>query len=129
MRPTVAFNVSAWLERHNIEDLFLSAMTVAELRFGAERLMPGPRSRGLTASIDAIEGQAFKGRILPFNVEATKIFGRLKAARERRGRPIEDADAVIAATALVNGFALATRNTRDFEDLGLTLINPFEPIA
>lgn len=68
----------------------------------------------------------FAGRILPFDTVAAQTYGRLRAQRERRGRPIKDMDAMIAAICLVHGATLSTRNVRDFDGLDLKLVNPFE---
>lgn len=65
-------------------------------------------------------------RMLPFDESAADAFGEVAAERRRIGRPISTADAQIAAIALVRGAMVATRNVRDFEGVGLTLINPWE---
>jgi predicted nucleic acid-binding protein len=69
---------------------------------------------------------AFPGRVLEFDYPAAKIYGEIMASRRAAGRPMSVPDGQIASIALSRGLKLATRNTRDFEDCGLDLINPFD---
>jgi predicted nucleic acid-binding protein len=80
-------------------------------------------------NVDQMILGTFKGRILPFDGEASVAAGRLRAERDRSGRPISIPDAMIAAICRVHGATLATRNVRDFDGLNLKLVNPFEPAA
>jgi predicted nucleic acid-binding protein len=107
--------------------LFLCAPVLAELRYGVERLPEGARRTALQTAVNRIRDEGFRDRILPFDIPAAEEYGRLVAAREHRGRPIDTIDAQIAAIASVNRLALATRNTAHFDHLGLEVINPFEP--
>lgn len=68
----------------------------------------------------------FAGRILPVTAAVALRWGRLAAARRRQGHALHPADGLIAATALEHGLVLVTRNVKDFQDLGLTIVNPFE---
>jgi len=120
-------HVERWVDAQPRRMLFLSAVTLGELHYGAQRLPDGRRKDLLLTVIAELEQSTFAGRILPFDTRCSDVFGRLRAERERMGRPINVADAAIAATALTFKLSLATRNTRDFDDLGLDLINPFEP--
>jgi len=102
----------------------------AELRYGVERLDVSRRKDRLRAWVDRLETEVYPGRILGLDLIATHEFGRLSAQRERIGRRMQPIDALIAAIAVANHMALATRDTNDFADLGLELINPFEaPVA
>jgi predicted nucleic acid-binding protein len=67
----------------------------------------------------------FRGQILRFDVPSARRYGQILASRQRLGRPITQMDALIAATALANGATLATRNTTDFENCGVPLVNPW----
>jgi predicted nucleic acid-binding protein len=117
-----------WINSQTESNLYLCAPVVAELRFGAERLAPGRKQTNLLAALNQAENY-FSGRILPFDIGAVAAYGRLMVKHEQMGRRIELMDALIAAIALTNGAAVATRDTRDFADLGLDLINPFEALA
>jgi toxin FitB len=116
-----------WFEQQPRNILYLSAIVLGELQFGAQRLPDGKRRSWFTEAIAELETATFRDRILSFDQRCAPFYGRVKAIRERSGRPVLAADAAIAATALTYGLALATRNTTDFEGLDLELINPFEP--
>ena len=80
----------------------------------------------LNAQIDQVFTMFFLGRVLGFNEAAARAYGEVKAERKLSGRPISDFDAQIASIARAENLALATRNVRDFEGVGLELINPFD---
>jgi len=82
----------------------------------------------LSARINVLEA-GYKDRILPFDIEAASAFGIIGAQRERAGRRMEPVDAMIAAITVAHGMKLATRDTSDFADIGLEVINPFEAIV
>jgi toxin FitB len=127
IRPKQSDAVAEWMNSTPATSLFLCAPVLAELRYGVERLPEGARRRFLQMAIDRIREDGFRDRILPFDIQAAEEYGRLVAARERRGRPIDTLDAQIAAIAVVNHLTLATRNISHFDHLGLELINPFDP--
>ncbi len=114
-----------WLDRQSEADLYLCAPVCAELRYGAERLPHGRRQTSLRAAVNQIEIY-FGDRILPFDIIAVAAYGGLMVKRQQMGRRIALMDALIAAIALTHGAAVATRDSGDFADLGLDLINPFE---
>ncbi len=124
-RPRPSLQVMSWLDGLREAELWICTPVLAELRYGAEILAPGKAKHHLVAAIDGLEAQ-FTGRILPLDAAAAIHYARLSAKRERAGRRIEQMDVLIAAIALANGAALATRNTRDFADLDLDLVNPFD---
>ena len=68
---------------------------------------------------------AFEGRVLPFNGDAARAYGYIAAARRSAGRPVASADCQIAAIAAASRMRLATRNVRDFEDMGVEIVNPW----
>jgi predicted nucleic acid-binding protein len=117
--------VIGWLDLHDIEDLFLTSITIAELVYGAELLAEGKRKRAFQERIDAIVDE-YDGRRLAFADEAAYLYGLISAKRKKAGHAMETKDAMIAAICLSHGATLATRNVRDFEGLDLPLINPFE---
>ncbi len=117
--------ILSWLDSVAIEAVFLTTITIGEIRFGLELLADGKRKAALIAELDAIEAE-FSGRVLGFSSNAAHQYGIISAQRHKIGRRMETKDAMIAAICLANGAALATRNTKDFEGLDLELINPFE---
>jgi toxin FitB len=129
LKPAYDGNVGRWLESSKPESLYLSSITIAELAFGVSRLPEGKRKTKLSYSVQRLETETFASRILDFTVAIAMKSGDVRAIRERTGRTVSLADAGIAASAIIHGFALATRNTRDFEGLDLELINPFNPVA
>lgn len=107
------------------EDAYLTAVTRAELLFGVARLPKGARRTRIAGLIEKVLAE-FEGDTLPFDNAAADSYGELTARRERAGQPKPMADTMIAAICLANGCGIVTRNTRDFEDVGLTTVtNPF----
>ena len=125
-RPRPDPRVVAWLNAQPANSIYLCMPVFAELRYGVERLDLTPRKERLRAWVDRLETETYPGRIMALDSVATHEFGRLSARRERIGRRMEPMDALIAAIALTNNMTLATRDTNDFADLGLDLINPFK---
>jgi len=121
--------VRAWLDSQPANSLFLCTPVLAELHFGIERLTPGARKTRLSTVVHEFEHSLYRDRILVFDAAAAAEYGRIRANRERLGRPLSQMDATIAAIALTHRAAIATRDTDDFTDLGLQLINPFEAVA
>jgi predicted nucleic acid-binding protein len=93
--------------------------------YGIECLPPGKRREHLSVEIEKVFVEDFPGRILPFNEEAARSYAKILRGRAAVGRPILPLDAMIAAIARSRSAALATRNTRDFEDCGVRVINPW----
>ena len=126
MRSAPAPAVLEWFARQEAARLFLSAVSEAELRAGAAYLPAGRRREGLTAAIDAMVAEDFNGRILPFDSAAAKSYAVVAAARRAAGQPIAEADCQIAAIALANGAAVATRNVADFLGCGIEVVDPWK---
>ena len=127
-RPQPNAAVVNWLRFQPSSLLFLCTPVLAELRYGVERLPAGRRRDRLKEVVDRVETEGYRDRILPLDAVAAAEFGRLTVRRERMGRRMETMDALIAAIALTQGAALATRDTKDFTDLGIEVINPFVAI-
>jgi predicted nucleic acid-binding protein len=128
-KPCPDRNAVNWLRRQNTLDLFLCAPVVMELSFGAERLHLRGGSDRLLQTVDRLLSKRFVDRVLIYDGIAALRTGRIRAVREKMGRPIDVQDAMIAATCLVHDATLATRNIRDFDGLDLKVINPFEATA
>ena len=125
-KPQPSAAVVSWLDAQPAGSLFLCTPVLAELRYGVERLPDGRRKRRLAAWVDHLEGEIYRDQILGLDTVAAAAFGRLAARRERLGRRMEPVDALIAGIAASQGAAIATRETSDFDDLGIELINPFD---
>ena len=117
--------VTAWFRRQDLRQLYLCAPIVMEQSYGAELLHLRTGSDRLLVSVGNMM-KVFADRVLPFETIEAARTGRIRAVRERMGRPIDVQDAMIAAICLVHGATLATRNVRDFHGLDLKLVNPFE---
>jgi predicted nucleic acid-binding protein len=116
--------VATWIDSTNRSSLWISAVTVAELRVGIELMDDGRRKPELRLAIDrAID--LFGQQCAPFDALAATEFARIIASRRRIGRPIQALDAQIAAIAITTGFSLATLHQEDFEKIdGLKVIDP-----
>ena len=125
--PPVAA-VIQWMDEQAADRLFITAITVAEVRYGLGIMPEGRRRTDLITQADAMFRQDFRGRILTFDERAANAFGTLSSHRRALGRPISISDGYIAAIATVHAMPIVTRNVKDFEELGLQLINPFETV-
>ncbi|WP_312676427.1 type II toxin-antitoxin system VapC family toxin [Microbacterium sp.] len=125
IRPAPDAGVVRWLNAQTAETLYLASVTIAELRFGIGALPPGARKDRLTRAVDGLE-ELFTGRILSFDQRAAHRYAEMTVRARAAGRPLPAADGYLAATAASHEFAVATRNTRDFADTGVDLINPWQ---
>ncbi|MDR2837977.1 MAG: type II toxin-antitoxin system VapC family toxin [Azonexus sp.] len=126
LRPTPAAQVIEWIDAQALETLYLAAITVAELRAGVALLPAGKRRQTLSDDLEKRLLPLFAGRVLPFDMASTGAYAGLLANARAAGQTIETADACIAAIAIANGFAVATRDARPFLAAGLTVINPWQ---
>lgn len=117
--------VLTWLDSLPVDRVATTAVTAAELLYGVARLPDGRRKKGLTAAAYALINDDFRGRVEPFDAQAAARYAVVVAACERLGRPVSVADAQIAAICHTRHATLATRNTKDFEDTGIELVNPW----
>ena len=125
MRATPSARVLAWMDALPPRDLFVSAITEAEVRTGVAILPVGSRRRGLADAIERTLGGLFDGRVLPFDSDAARAYAEITAGSRAAGRPISQLDCQIAAIARSRGMAVATRNVRDFSTTGVELIDPW----
>ena len=117
--------VLAWMDAQVVETLFLSAITVAELRFGVAAMPPGKRRTIYQERLEREVLPAFAGRVLPFDLDTSKAYGALMARARAAGVAIGNADGYIAATAAARGLMVATRDTSPFKAAGLAVIDPW----
>ena len=114
-----------WFRERTPRILFLSTVTLGELVRGALKLDDPARSVRYQQWISRDLAGQFEGRILAFDERAAYIWGEIMAAGDQAGNPRPARDAQIAAVARRHDLILATRNTRDFRDMGLPLVNPW----
>jgi predicted nucleic acid-binding protein len=126
MRPSPSQVVREWAGRQAAGGLRTSAITVAEIRYGLERLADGYRKDRLVAAASEVFA-AFSEYVLPFDADAAAHYAVIVAHRDRVGLPIEGFDAQIAAICRARGAALATRNVKDFRETGIDVIDPWQP--
>lgn len=125
MRPTPNPAVIAWLNGQDIHTLYLTAVSLAELRFGIARLDEGRSKVDLSERLDRMLDQVFQGRILPFTAATAQAFADRMAVARRNGRAVGFQDGMIAAIVAASGFSIATRDTSPFEAMGLQVVNPW----
>jgi len=126
MRVRPNAGVLSWLAQVDEDSVFLSVVTITELRYGIERLATGKRRDRLEGWLRKDLTSRFGERILPVDLEIADACGRLVARSETVGRPIEARDAFIAATAEVRGLTLVTRNVSDFEATVKDIVTPWK---
>ena len=129
LRPAPSPAVEAWLAAQDGATVFFTAIGEAELRLGAAILPTGRRRTSLAEAIDAVLEEDFRGRILPFDTTAAQAYAAIAATRRAAGRPISQFDCQIAAIARIRQAALATRNTVDYEDCEIEVIDPWQHVA
>jgi predicted nucleic acid-binding protein len=117
--------VLRWVDSIDEERLFLSVITIGEIKKGVEKLSDSTRKSALSEWLEDELLARFSGRLLPIDVEAVLVWGQLIAGLEKRGRPMPAIDSLIAATALKGGLTLVTRNDSDFAHCGVALFNPW----
>lgn len=119
-------NVLAWIDAQSVETLYLSAITVAELRFGLATMPPGQRRTIYQTRLEKEVLPAFSGRVLAFDLLASQSFANLMSQARAAGKAISTADGYIAATASARSLMVATRDTSPFVAAGLKVINPWD---
>ena len=127
VKPAPEARLQTWLADH-IGGCRLAAVTLGESSFGIESLPHGPKRNGLQRWAGELQ-QRFASRTLVTDEAVWTTFGRLKASLRSIGRPQDDMDILIAATATVHSLQLVTRNTRHFADTGVALLNPWVPVG
>lgn len=118
-------SVLAWLKTLSVSEISLTAIQTAEIMKGLANLTEGRRRVSLFRDYRCFRANLPDGNVLAIDKAAALEFGNIVSHRSQRGRPINEMNAQIAAIAVAHGYPLATRVIGDFEDCGLTLINPF----
>ena len=127
-KPVPEPRVLAWIDAQAIETLFLSAVTVAELRFGIGAMPSGRRRSVLHERLEQQVFPLFAGRVLSFDLGASQAYAELMVRARSEGRAIGKADGYIAATAASRGYAVASRDVSPFEAAGVRVLNPWEDV-
>ncbi|TPM18586.1 type II toxin-antitoxin system VapC family toxin [Mesorhizobium sp. B2-3-5] len=124
-RPSPDVRVLEWLDGLDEDRTFISVVSIAEIRRGVALMDEGRKREALAEWLALDLPQRFEQRVLPVNEPVALAWGDLMGFAKRRGRGLSSMDGLIAATAIARQLTLATRNTRDFEDLGLELLDPW----
>ncbi|MDP3577894.1 type II toxin-antitoxin system VapC family toxin, partial [Methyloversatilis sp.] len=126
LRPVPDERVVAWVRAQRQSSLFTTVITRGEMLFGVCLLPEGRRRQELLREVIAVFSDDMAERVLDFGSEAADAYAEIAATRRSQGRPVSQSDAMIAGIARSRGADLATRNVRDFESCGVTLINPWQ---
>lgn len=126
LRPVPDERVVAWVRAQRQSSLFTTVITRGEMLFGVCLLPEGRRRQELLREVIAVFSDDMAERVLDFGSEAADAYAEIAATRRSQGRPVSQSDAMIAGIARARGADLATRNVRDFESCGVTLINPWQ---
>jgi toxin FitB len=121
--------VIEWIDAQPLETLYLSAITVAELRFGVAVLPASKRRDNLADNLETRLLPLFVGRVLSFDLPASQAYASLMAGAKAAGRMLSTADGLIAAIALANRMMVATRDTSPFETAGISVVNPWRVLG
>jgi len=128
-RPVPSESLTAWMAEQVDEDLFIAALTIAEIRRGVLEKPAGRKRDQLEAWFSGPDGPSvlFAGRVLPFDEAASLIWARLMADGTAKGRPRSALDMIVAATAEANGCIVVTDNETDFA--GVQIVNPMRELS
>ena len=127
MKPDPNPSVLDWTYSQSRDELYITTISEAELWFGMEIMAEGRRRQQVAARIRRMLERFFGGRILPFDSAAARAYASMVAQRRRTGAIVPILDAQIAAIALSRQAAVATRNVRHFEGVGIEIIDPWNP--
>jgi toxin FitB len=122
VKPRPDARVTRWMREASSAGLFVSVLTLGEIRRGVERLEAGPRRTRLVMWLEGDVRQLFEERVLPIDFAVADRWGRLLSSV---GRPVPAIDSLLAATALHHDLRFATRNARDFDFPGLEVVSPW----
>jgi len=117
--------VIAWIDSLDSENVFLSVITIGELKKGIEKLPNSKRKSTLETWLQEDLLVRFRDHIIPLDIPVLLTWGMLVASMEKQGNPMPAIDSLLAATAAQSGFTLATRNTGHFKPAGISLIDPW----
>lgn len=125
LRPAPSPKVSAWMDSLPEEQVYIPSLVIGELEKGTELLPAGDKRAALRLWLEQLR-RRFKGRILPFDEETAVVWGSVTARCRKSDRILPVIDSMLAATALQHSAVLTTRNTADYQDTGVEVVNPWE---
>lgn len=125
MKPSPDPAVRDWIGARRGDELYTTSITLAEIRYGIERLPAGRRRDLSKATVDDVFA-AFEDQVLPFDAAAAAQYPMIVTRRDRAGLPIDGFAAQIASICHTHDAALATRNLKDFQDTGIDVIDPWQ---
>ena len=125
MRSAPNAQVVEWLNAQSVDAIYTTAITVSEMQYGVQKMPAGVRKSNLINAVDGLFNIDFADHILPFDVQSAFIYAKILTERELMGQPMSMADAQIAAIAISHHATLVTRNTKDFENIDVLIVNPF----
>jgi len=126
IRPQPQACVVDWLRQQTRATVFTTVITRAELFYGAFLLPEGRRKSEKIREIEAIFDEDMRAKVLSFDGVACMLYAHIASMRRKAGRTVGPFDTMIAAITQTHGATLATRNTKDFDDCGIRLVNPWE---
>ncbi len=115
-----------WIDSLDPETVYLSVITIGELRKGIEKLAPSQRKDELTFWLETDLLRRFAEKLVDIRVDVMLVWGELTGQLERKGKPMAAIDSLIAASVLEGKYTLVTRNEDDFQDTGVALVNPWK---
>lgn len=125
MRLPADEQVVVWLDKQPRTSIWTSSITILEIRYELQILPIGKRRSALIQIFERVLVDKIESRVAPFDTVAAQHAGDLMAVRHRKGRPGELRDSMIAGIVLASHAKLATRNTAHFEDLSVSIVNPW----
>ena len=126
MREKPQTKVTQWISQQKAIHLYITAITIAEIKRGLARLPAGQRRTRLESNFSEFLITGFDGRILSFDQEAAQLYGDITTMREKAGLHVDAVDLMIAAIAKCHSAKIATRNIKDFKGCTVELINPWD---
>jgi predicted nucleic acid-binding protein len=121
--------VVAWLDEQPAESIWISSITVFEARYGLALFASGQRKEVLQERFELLLRDDLENRVAQFDTNAATLAAKLAADRKARGRVVDMRDTFIAGIALARRASLATRNTKHFDDLSISVVNPWRDTA
>ena len=121
-KPKPNAKIIGWLKTHQ-RDLYVSAITIGEIRFGIDKLPNGKRRKALQDWLTKT-GRIMDGRVLSFNTSVAHVWGQLRAKLLESGTLLPTIDGQIAATAMRHGLTVVTKNEKDYAHSGVKTLNP-----
>jgi predicted nucleic acid-binding protein len=126
VKPRPDENVRRWIDETDESILFLSAVTLGEIRKGIDSLRSGARRGRLESWLQVDLRDRFRGRILPIDEAIADRWGAISAMAASKGKPVPVVDGLLAATALHHNLTLVTRNSSDVGGTGVSTLNPWQ---